>query len=366
MTPRLQQRSIAQLRLRNQYIAQQTLDSPADVVRWFGAMQAQEYAAAHWALGLRTKGAVLADIEQAIVRREIVRTWPMRGTLHLVARDDVRWMLQLLAPRTMGAASARHRELELDDRIFARAEKVIVAALKGGRQLTRPALYQALGAAGIATKESRGLHIVGHLARRSIVCFGAPVGKQPTIVLLDDWVPNAKPMTRDVALAELALRYFTSHGPATVQDFSWWSGLTLRDARSGIESARPRLVNDSIDGISYWLAESRGAARRTSRAPSAHLLPAFDEYTVAYRDRSAVLDPAFAKRVNAGGGIFNPIVVIDGQVVGSWKSQATKSGLALTISPFSRIDRTKWRAIDDAARRYARFLDAEYRFEPSA
>jgi len=365
MMQRLQQRSVAQLRLRNQHLAQQTFENPADVVRWFGAVQAQDFAAAHWALGLRTKGAVLSDVQQAIVRREVVRTWPMRGTLHFVASDDVRWMLELLTSRVIRSASARHRQLELDDRVFARAEKVIGRALVGGRQLTRPALYEALGAAGIVTRESRGLHIIGYLAMRRVLCFGAHAGKQPTLVLFDEWVPNAKSMPRDVALAELALRYFTSHGPATVQDFSWWAGLNLRDARSGIESARPQLVNEDLNGISYWLSESRGSPRR-SKATSAHLLPAFDEYTVAYRDRSAVLDPAFAKRVNAGGGIFKPIVVIDGQVVASWKNSVTKSGLVLSVKPFSRIDQMPWSAIDAAAQRYARFLGAEYHLKRNA
>jgi hypothetical protein len=182
-------------------------------------------------------------------------------------------------------------------------------------------------------------------------------------VLFDEWLPNAKALPRDAALAELALRYFTSHGPATVQDFSWWAGLTLGDARSGVESARPRVVNEVINGISYWLAESNGTSRRTSKATSAHLLPSYDEYTVAYRDRSAVLDPAFATRVNAGGGIFKPIVVIDGQVVGSWKNRVSKSGLVVTVSPFSRTGKMPWRAVDAAAQRYARFLGTEFQLK---
>ena len=352
---RLQQRNVAQLRLRNQHLAQQTFENPADVVRWFGAVQAQDFAAAQWALGLRTKGAVLSDVQEAIVRREIVRTWPMRGTLHFVARDDVRWMLELLTSRVIRSASARHRQLELDDRVFARAEKVISKALLGGRQLTRPAVYEALGAAGIATRESRGLHIIGYLAMRRVLCFGAHAGKQPTLVLLDEWVPNAKSMPRDVALAELALRYFTSHGPATVQDFSWWAGLTLRDARSGAESARPQLVNETVDGISYWLSESRGSPRR-SKATSAHLLPAYDEYTVAYRDRSAVLTAAFAKRVNAGGGILKPVVIVDGQVVGTWNKAVQRNQVAVSVSPFTPISAAQQQRIETAAERYGAFL----------
>jgi hypothetical protein len=207
MTKRRQPPDIAQLRLRSQQIARSAFRSPADVVGWFGAVQAQEYRESLWGVGLRTRNARQQDVEDAANRGEIVRTWPMRGTLHFVAPADVRWMLQHLTPRVVAAATSRYRALELDEAVFARAARVCVAVLEGGRQLARRDLYAALGAAGIRTAAGRGLHIVSHLAQRGLLCFGPRRGAQPTLALLEEWVPEAPPLTRDEALAELALRY---------------------------------------------------------------------------------------------------------------------------------------------------------------
>ena len=354
MVLKLRVSDIARQRLFNQQLSRPTFEKPGDLVRWFGAVQAQEYVPALWAVGLRTRRAVEATVEQAIARREIVRTWPMRGTLHFVAPNDAHWMLSLLTPRVIAGFAGRHRELELDGAVFAKAEKIVVAALQGGNVLTRRALYDVLRAARIATASSRGPHIVGYLAQRGVICFGPRAGKQPTLVLLDEWVPNTKRMDRQEALAELATRYFTSHGPATVHDFAWWSGLTIADVRAGLEAASTRLLSETIDGRTYWFAASTRVARRTS--PKAYLLPEFDEYTVAYRDRSAVLHPALTKRVNAGGGIFKPIVVIDGQVVGTWTRAFNKTSVAISLTPFARLTKAHSLAVAAAADRYGKFL----------
>lgn len=349
---------VVQLRLRHQQLMRRTFDKPADLVRWFGAVQGQDYNAALWGIGLRTRGARQSDVEQAVAAREIVRTWPMRNTLHFVAAGDIRWMLELLAPRMMAATLARHRELELDDKIFARAEQVIVQALAGGRRLTRPAIYRALGAAGIATRANRGTHILAHLSLRRILCFGPRDDKHATVVLLDEWVPNAQSLARAAALAELALRYFQSHGPATAHDFAWWSGLTIGDARAGIEAVQPRLVSETVAGKTLWLVAAASGRRGATSQQRAHLLPAFDEYTVAYRDRSAVLDPEYALRVNAGGGVFKPIVVLDGRVVGTWTRTADRTGTHITIAPFGRVNAEKRHLVEGAAARYGRFIGA--------
>lgn len=348
-------------RLQNQLIFRTTFDKPGDVVRWFGAMQAQDYVAALWGVGLRTRNADEGAIERAIAERAIIRTWPMRGTLHFVAPNDVHWMLGLLTPRVVRSTSARHRQLELDDEIFAMSERIAIRELEGGRQLSRPALYKALEASRIATKDSRGLHIIGYLAQKGVICFGPRTGKQLTLVLLNEWIPNAKRMDRDAAIVALTRRYFTSHGPATIHDFAWWSGLTLAEIRLGLEGAASDLMREAIEDRTYWFAA--GTARRKARisTPTAHLLPAYDEYTVAYRDRSAVLSPKHAKRVNAGGGIFNPIVVIDGQVLATWKRSLEKDRVRITVTPFDRLSATQRRAIDRAALRYGKFLGRDVR-----
>ena len=346
--------TIARRRLRTQRIAGPGFATPADVVAWFGAVQAQDFAAALWAIGLRTKNATERLVEQAIADRTIVRTWPLRGTLHFVAPADVRWMLTSLAPRVIARAATRFRQLELDAAAFTRSRKVLVKALEGGRRLTRPAIYQRLEAASIATRNSRGLHILFCLAHDGLICFGAHEGRQPTFALLDEWVSPAKPLDRDEALAELARRYFTSHGPATVKDFGWWSGLGAADARAGHEMSRSQLERSSIAGETYWAGGKTPRSVPALRTPHVVLLPRFDEYTVAYQDRRAVLPAKHAAR--GRNGIFGPIVVIDGQVAGTWTRRLTVDAVAIALKPFVRLSADTAPSVAAAAARYGRFL----------
>ena len=247
-------------RLAAQRLIGRAFRTPADVVRWFGAVQAQDYPGALWAVGLRTTGATEAAVERAVESRAIVRTWPLRGTLHFVAPEDVRWMVAHFAPRMIARAAQRFTQLELDRRTLSRSAAVVTKALQGGRQLSRPRLYQRLECAGIAVGEGRGLHILWKCAHDGLICFGAREGKQHTFALLDEWLPPTRALDRDEALAEIARRYFTSHGPATVSDFGWWSGLSASDARSALEMARPGLQSERIDDAVYWHAERRGSA----------------------------------------------------------------------------------------------------------
>ena len=353
--------NIARLRLSAQHIARPLLDDPAAVVQRLGAVQAQDYLGALWAVGLRTRGATEASVEAAVSRGEIIRTWPMRRTLHFVAATDIRWMLELITPRLIAASASRYRFFELDGAVLARAGRVAEKALEGGKHMRRTGLYAVWNAAGIATGDSRGLHILSHLSQTGLLCFGARDGKQPTFTLLEEWAPAARPLERTAALAELARRYFTSHGPATVHDFAWWTGLTIGDARIAVELASPHLVEDEVDGQAYWLAP---ASTPSANAATAYLLPAWDEYTVAYRDRSAVLDPAHASRVNAGGGVLKPVIVVRAQVVGSWQRRLGRRAAIVTPAPFARLGRDDLRAVTVAAQRYGAFLGTSAELAP--
>jgi hypothetical protein len=347
---------VARLRLHNQRIAYATIEKASDVVAWLGAVQAQDYLGALWAVGLRMRNAFEADVERAIADRTIIRTWPMRGTLHFVAAADIRWMLELLTPRvTANIRQYLRREFDLDEGAFARSKDLFARALQGGKQLTRDAMYDVLEAGGVSASQ-RGRHILTCLAQGGFICFGAREGKQQTFALLEEWAPAARRMARDESLAEIAKRYFTAHGPATLQDFAWWSGLTTADATAGLEMAKRSLVQENINGQTYWLASSIPAANDPS--PTAYLLPAYDEYTVAYKDRSAALNPKYAKLPNYGHGIFNPTIVVDGQVVGTWKRTLKKDSLAISPSPFAKLKRAEIRAIAEAANRYGKFLGA--------
>jgi Winged helix DNA-binding domain len=309
---------VARLRLHNQRIAYATIEKASDMVTWLGAVQAQDYLGALWAVGLRMRNAVEADVERAIADRTIIRTWPMRGTLHFVAAADIRWMLELLTPRVVANnAQLLLRQFDLDEGAFARSKDLFARALQGGKRLTRNAMYDVLEAGGVSASQ-RGRHILWRLAQDGFICFGAREGKQQTLALLDEWAPKARRMARDESLAEIAKRYFTGHGPATLQDFVWWSGLTTADAMAGLEMAKRSLVQENINGQTYWLASSIAATNDSS--PTAYLLSAYDEYTVAYKDRSAVLNPTFGKQANSGNNIIHPTIVVDGQFPSTFAS----------------------------------------------
>jgi hypothetical protein len=345
---------LAAQRLRQQRIGHNPFASAAQTVRWFGAVQAQDYLGALWAVGLRTRGATETSIEQAISERKIVRTWPLRGTLHFVAAEDVRWMHDLCAPRTLARNAQRlEREYGIDSRVVASSRKVLSDALRGGKCLSRPELYRRLEGAGIATNASRGLHLLWWLAHEGLICVGPRDGKQQTFVLMDEWLPATRPRSREEALAELARRYFTSHGPATARDFAWWSGLTATDAAMALEMVAKEFAADTIGDQTYWQAP--GTAN-TRAARGCHLLPAYDEYTVAYRDRSEIMTSKVAARADAGHGIFHPPIVIDGQIAGTWSRELKKDAVAITCRLFAPLDRRQQQALATAAQRYAKFL----------
>ena len=346
-------RDIAHQRLYNQHISRADFEKPSDVIAWLGAAQGQDYLSVLWAIGLRMRHATEAGIEQAIADKTIVRSWPMRRTLHYVAATDIRWLLELMEPRAIAASAYGDRQLELDDATFAKSNKVLVRELEGGKQMTRPELAAALERAGISTADYRLGHILYRASILRLICFGVRRGKQFTFTLFDEWVPQCKAIERDEALAELARRYFTGHGPATLQDFIWWSGLKAADARAGLETIKPQLVREVVGEQTYWFPQS---AQVKKDATKVYLLPPFDEYTVAYKDRSAVLAPAYTKSLHTGNGVFKPIVVVDGQVVGIWKREFKKNSLVIGVSPFNPLSKTDQQKIARAADRYAEFL----------
>lgn len=345
---------IAHQRLYNQHISQTTFDQPGQVAAWMGAMQAQDYASAKCAVGLRCRGATDASIEAAIAGRTLLRTWLLRGTLHFVAAGDVRWMLALIAPRLIASSTRRNRELELDQATYTHGFEVLVRILEGGNRATRTELMSSFEQAGLSPKGQRGYHILAHAALEGLICFGPQQGKQQTFVLLDEWAPTAKRIERDEALAELAGRYFASHGPATLQDFTWWSGLAAAEARTGLELVKNRLQAVPLGDQTYWLTE--GSAFPTAPSPTVHLLPAFDEYFLGYTHRDAILNPRYDKRVVSGNGVFRPILVIDGQVVGVWNRQVKKGSVIITPGPFTALSHAEDQAVVEAANRYGAFL----------
>ena len=358
-------RDIAYLRLRQQGIAEPAQETPQDVVRRLVAIQAQDYLASLWAVGLRMQDANEATVEQAITERRIVRTWPMRGTLHLVGAADVRWLQGLLAPRVIAANAARiERDYGLDESVFKRCRKVVEKALRDGEPITRNALYEVLDDAKIATANQRGIHITGHLAHEGLICCGPRAGRQPTFVMLDAWLPPTPAKSRDEALAELALRYIRSRGPATAQDFAWWSGLTVKEAQAAFASVHALVRQETIDGKVFWLAPETELVAKPRK--SVHLLPPFDEYLVGYKDRSAAVDPAFLRQVIGINGLVGASIVIDGRIAGMWKRSLGVDRVDIALAPFRTLNKSEQVAVAAAAGRYGRFLGKQVRHRLSS
>jgi hypothetical protein len=345
---------IPRRRLHHQRIDPPAFNTAAEVVRWMGAMQAQDYHQAVWAVAVRTPAATLQDIEQAIAAGEIIRTWPQRGTIHFVPPEDARWMLSLSAARMIASDKRRLHQLELDEAIIERARVIFYEVMQDGRPMARPTLLEHLETAGIPTKSGRGYHILWHLAQLGHLCLGPVQAKEQTFVLLDKWAPHSRTLSRDEALGELARRYFTSHAPATVHDFAWWSGLTVTEARAGLEAIKAGLVAEKIDGKEYWLPAA--SVHSPSDAPQTALLPGFDEYLLGYKDRAAILDPQHANKVCPGAnGIFFPMIVLDGQVVGTWKRTLKKDRVVISRESFDALSAADTERFESTAQRYGAF-----------
>jgi hypothetical protein len=342
-------------RLINQHLLAPTLSSPAAVVAWFGAVQAQEYAAARWALGLRARTLTDRLVASAFDTGEILRTHAMRPTWHFVACADIRWLQMLTGPRVQALNAHYARKNELDGRTIARSRVVIERTLAGGNPRTRTELAAALGKAGISAEGQRLAYLMMSAELDQVICSGPRRGKQFTYALLEERAPKAPRMERDEALAELTRRYFTSHGPATLRDFVWWSGLTMSDARRGVEIVGRALVRETIGELTCWSTPSASALSRGRSA--AYLLPIYDEYLIAYKDRSAVTDPASAGRAKVTLDGYAHWLIVDGRFTGTWRRAETTAGVEVTVTPHRSLTATERKAIGVAAERYGAFLE---------
>jgi hypothetical protein len=344
---------IVQQRLDNQRLSTSDFKRPADVVRWLGAVQAQDFNGAKWALAQRMGDTTNALIEKAYNEGKILRTHVMRPTWHFVAPDDIRWLLQLTASRVNTALGSNYRNFELDEATFKLCNKILTSALKGGKHLTRASLKKLLNESGVAANDPvRLAHILAHAELDGIICSGPMLGKQFTYALLEERVPQTKSLDREQALSKLTRRYFTSHGPATLRDFTWWSGLTAADAKNGIAMVERHLITMVHDDQIFWSAP----ATKTVQSPKAraHLLSAFDEYIVAYKDRKAIMGRNnVSSTVN---GLMGPAIIVNGEVVGTWKSAHGNEGVKIEVKLLRSLKKYERPAIKNAANGYAKFL----------
>ena len=308
----------------------QRLQRPEQVVEWLGGVQAQGYQWAKWSIGLRTDGCNDEDVERAIQDRQIVRTWMYRGTLHFVSAGDLFWLTSLLAPGIIKRNARRYRELELDDTAFVISQRVIQHALEAHGPLVRSEIVTYFEREGVPAQGQQVPYLLQRAALDGLICHGPQRGSESAYVLVSDWVGTQRSLDQDEALVRLAILYLTSHGPATRQDFAWWAGLTAQQVRLAVDSA-PEVIPIQVDGVQYWVT---GDSPPTGVTESGYLLARFDEYLLGYQDRSLVLDPAYVKRVNAGGGMPKPTMVVDGEIVGTWRYEKRKHDAVVSVQSF--------------------------------
>ncbi len=339
-------------RLEAQGLSRRPFKSPAEVVSWLGAVQGQDYLGAKWSLGLRMHPATDQLIDQAFNAGEILRTHILRPTWHFVAPADIRWIQELTAPRVHTANAYMYRRLQLEDPIFRQSNAIIVDALRGGKHRTRVELGNELTRAGIRAEGVRLSYLIINAELSALICSGPRRGKQFTYALLDERVTQARKLAYEEALAELSVRYFTGHGPATARDFSWWSGLTIKDVKVGIGLAGERLSREEIDGVEYWFSAEVMQPEQPA-ALNAFLLPTYDELLVGFANFNQT---RLGGREPAPGGIYDPTLLIDNEVAGSWKRRIEKDHVSIQVLPFTYLDRGKEEAIRLAAGRFGEFL----------
>lgn len=335
----------------------------AEAVRWMTAMQAQDLQAAMWAVGARVSGCGLTDVRSAIGSGAVVRSWPMRGTLHLVAPEDLRWMLDLTADRLTRSIAARHRELEITWADIEKCRDIALGHIAGAGPASRTELFAAFDAAGQPTRGQRGIHILGALCRHAWLVQGPLAKNQQLLVPFEEWIPVSRSLERQEAVAEFLLRYLRSHGPATLRDFAWWTQLPLTEVRAAFEDAKHELVELEFRGTTYWLS-AETASFLDGGLPgqrSVLLLPGFDEFLLGYADRRAVLPPEHSDRIVPGGnGVFKKTLVAGGEVIGTWSRDGAGPRAAVVPELF---DATKplgpaaRAAFAKAAQRYLTFLN---------
>lgn len=345
---------IRNLRLQNQKLINPSFKDAASVVEWLGAVQAQDFPGAKWAIGLRIKNGLEADIEEAFNQGTLLRTHVMRPTWHFVLPEDIRWMVELTAPRVKKLLASYDRRLELDEKLVIRCKKIFAKALQGGKNLTRSELADELAKNKIAARTQRLAHILAYAELDEILCSGPRRGKQFTYALLDERVPNARQLNRDEALAKLAQKYFRSHGPAQIKDFSWWSSLSMKDSNEAVSMIKSKLVQEIVNDKTYLMSANSGAEQLRTNA---FLLSIYDEYTIAYRDRSDFSSEGYFEKLIRMGNALTTVIVIDGQIAGTWKRKMNKGKAEVSTNLFRKLNKAEQNALQKAEATYLDFFN---------
>lgn len=339
-------------RLSNQELIHSRFNKPVELISWLGAIQGQDYPGSKWALGLRLPGTTDADVEKSITDKAILRTWLMRGTLHLVAAEDIHWMIDILAPQIIRNNAKRYNDLELDDETLKWSNQIIKDALAGDKKINRKVLLNILQENNISTEGQRGYFILQRASLDGLICQCTVNHNNATFISMDKITKYT--MKRDDAIAELARRYFQSRGPATIADFMWWSGLLAADARAGLKAIKSDLSKFTVNKQEYWRYKTGKTVQDIS--PMAHLLPTYDEYLFGYKDRSASLNTINKNKIRPEKH-YRPTISINGQIVGVWKRTFTENGVLMEYNSFKTLSRAENHALTGAEEFFSAFID---------
>jgi len=351
------------IRLKNQQLTSSHYKTPQQLVEWMGAIQAQDYNSAKWAIGIRLPHLTEEQVESSFNQGEILRTHVMRPTWHFVSKDDIYWMLKLSSPQIKAVLNSRHRELGITEFLVNKCYLIMEEAIHSNelQAMTREELISEFERAGLPTDLQLASHFFLSAEIDGIICSGPLKGKKHTYSLLSKRVPNKILLTKEEALAKLALKYFSSHGPATVADFIWWSGLSASNARSALESIKDNLVSIRIASDNYWLSATTGKVEKPK--DSVYLLPAYDEFLISYKDRSASITADDHKKAISSNGIFRPVVLVNGQINGLWKRDIKKDEIIIRTEYFRPHDKTDEVLIASAAEMLGSFIGKRARIK---
>ena len=346
---------VAAIRMQAQQLSAPAFVRAPDVVKHFGAMQAQDYPMSLFAVGVRMPGSTHAQIEQALDDGQIIRTHVLRPTWHLAPAEDIGWMLELTGENILRQMKSMNAKLGLDAKLFARSTDIIIKAVANDGHKTRDELTAILNGQGIRTDQYRGLHLLAYAELHGLICNGRRAGKHHTYALMEERVKNQKKLDKEAALAELARRYFTSHGPATLRDFIWWSGLSVTDAKTALALTERSWAKRMVDNeVYYW--------KDTGSVPEDRcviLLPSFDEYLIAYKNRRAAIDEKHMPHAFTSNGIFKPLILSGGQVVGVWKRTDKKNHVDIEPTFLQKVSKAVEKDTLNAAERFGLFLGKE-------
>ena len=328
--------TIINSRLINQQIAVHKFDKIHELVSWLGAIQSQDYGNSKWAIGARIPNITELDIKNEFEKKTIIRTWIFRGTLHIVSVNDLDWILQLISSKVISISNSNYKRHELDETIFSKSYDVLIKGMQNSNHLTRDELSKLFSKSGINIEGLRLSLILHRASIERIICNGSKKGNSQTFALFDEIVPKTKSFIKEEALTNLALKYFSSHGPATIQDFAWWCGLSLTDVKISVENIKSKLYKTEFNNETYWsiIPENEHQINQET-----YMLPGFDEYILGYKDRTHVINARYSNQIYTKNGIFYPIIVDHGKVIGTWKRLIKKNRIDFEIKKFYALSK---------------------------